>query len=106
MIYLMFKLSLYSPHGKWNKEDRLYAVVRKFDLTKKGRALAERVLNSGGFYSYVWSDGWHATITVKKLDAKQAKDTKKKSVGFCGYDWMIDNIISHGSCYGEGDVKA
>jgi hypothetical protein len=29
---------------------------------------------------------------VRAVDAKEARQIRKKSEGFCGYDWMIDSI--------------
>ena len=31
----------------------------------------------------------------KKVDIKEANKIMKKSVGFYGYDWMIDSIIKN-----------
>lgn len=36
-------------------------------------------------------------MSVYKADAKTANRAQKNSVGFCGYDWMIDSILEHGS---------
>ena len=38
---------------------------------------------------------------MKEMNSSEEKRSLKKhlSNGFCGYDWMIDNIISHNSTY-------
>ena len=38
-------------------------------------------------------DGWGANVNVKIVDSKEAAKVRKKTKGFCGYDWMIDSII-------------
>lgn len=76
--------------GRWSGEEKLYAVIKR--LTKK----KEDQLDGQRFY-HNWSDGWGANITCKKVDAKEAAKVRKKSSGFCGYNWMIDNIVWYGS---------
>ena len=78
-----------SWNGKWSGEGRLYAKIRKLDKAK------ESVLD-GTSYSYQWDDGWTASVDVYKVDAKEANKIRRKSVGFYGYDWMINSIIQHG----------
>ena len=83
-----------SWNGKWSGEDRMYVVVRKFS-GKKGSELADKLLASP-YYYYGWSDGWVASVTLKEVDGKESAKLKRKSNGFCGYEWMIDSICQHG----------
>jgi hypothetical protein len=50
----------------------------------------------GGSYYYNFGDGWGASVSVRKVTAAQARKIERKSVGFCGYEWMIDSIIRDG----------
>jgi hypothetical protein len=54
-------------------------------------------------YSYAWSDGWRANVEVKRIDGKTRKKLEKITVGFSGYDWMINSILSHGAIYASND---
>ena len=78
-----------SWNGKWSGEGRLYARVRKLSKSK------EDELNGKGF-DYRWNDGWCACVDVEKVCSKEAAKIRRNSVGFFGYDWMIDSIIANG----------
>lgn len=78
-------------NGKWSGEDRCYAKVINLGRTKKAEKLGTEILEKGYFY-YNFGDGWGAGVTAKEVDAKEAAKIRKKSVGFCGYEWMIDSI--------------
>ena len=89
---LVFNLSMPNAgswNGKWSGEGRLYAKVRKLGKEKE-------VNLDGTSYRYRWDDGWCASVDVYKVDAKEANKIRRKSVGFYGYDWMINSIIEHG----------
>jgi hypothetical protein len=92
-MLVCFELSMpgvASWNGRWSGEGCLYA--RVFDYrTKKAIARAEAMIQKG-YYHYAFGDGWRAAITVRAVDAKEARQIRKKSEGFCGYDWMIDSI--------------
>lgn len=72
-------------NGKWSGEGRLYVVTRRV-LQMPDRTS----------YAYSFGDGWTARIDVKKVDSKESARLKRKSVGFAGYEWMIDSIFRHG----------
>lgn len=76
-----------SWNNQWSGEGRLYARVRKDCEVPK-----EYIDQS---FSYRWDDGWVASVEIKKVDSKEAAKIRKNSVGFYGYDWMIDSIIDH-----------
>lgn len=84
-----------SWNNKWSGDDKLYAVVKR--LPKE----VERRLETNGPFYHQWKDGWQAQIDCKVITAVEANKIRKKSLGFCGYEWMIDNIISHGSAYAD-----
>lgn len=98
MKYLKFELSM--PHrGSWNNKwsgdnsrfIRIYTYSNKDFKDKNLDKLVDR------YFYYRWNDGWEACVSVKLLfDAKEKNKLKKLSVGFCGYDWMIESILECG----------
>lgn len=93
-MLLSFELSMpnaSSWDGKWTGEGKPYVRVRSI----RGKRIAEPILEKGYFH-YSFDDGWAAGVTVKKVTASEAGKLRKKSIGFCGYDWMIDSIVEHG----------
>lgn len=93
-MLLSFKLSMpnnNSWNGKWSGEGRPYVKVRSI----RARGVAGPILQKG-YYHYSFGDGWSAGIHVEEVTASQARKLRKESVGFCGYDWMIDSIFTHG----------
>lgn len=92
---LMFTLSMPSNNSwnrKWSGDGRMYARVRK---EPRDRARTDEILNQGSFH-YGFGDGWCACVSVEQIDSKKAASVRRKSLGFCGYDWMIDEIIQLG----------
>ena len=77
--------SVGSWDGKWTDEDNLHYRSRKLPKDKETEL-------KGKSFRYDFGDGWTAEISCKKVDV--ATDTKltRKSAGFCGYDWMIDDV--------------
>jgi hypothetical protein len=96
-MLISFELSMpnsNSWNGKWSGESKLYVKVKSF-VSKKDVLRAESMINQG-YYRYNFGDGWIAGISVKQVDSKEAARLRRKSSGFCGYDWMIDSIINKG----------
>lgn len=90
-MLISFELSMPNNNawnGKWSGEGRCYARVRSYE---NPQSWMEK-----DYYYYNFGDGWGAGVTVKKVDAEQARKLRKASVGFCGYEWMIDSIEKHG----------
>jgi len=56
---------------------------------------AQEILDKG-YYRYDFGDGWAAGVTVRKVDTKEAGKIRRKTNGFCGYDWMVQSIQDHG----------
>lgn len=77
-----------SWNGKWSREGNLYAIV------KTERNVPKDVV--GKSFWYRWDDGWSACVSVEKVDCKTGNFLRKKSRGFCGYNWMVDSIIKRG----------
>lgn len=83
-----------SWNSRWSGEDRVYArIFHNNDVPKD--------IIGKDFY-YNWDDGWCACVSVTKVDSKEAAKIRKKSAGFCGYDWMIRSIIKNGEIIVEG----
>lgn len=79
-----------SWNGKWSGEGRLYCVVRAVPEEDTARILLKPN------YSYRWDDGWVANIKVRAVSESEAEELSEKSVGFNGYEWMVDTIIRYG----------
>lgn len=74
-----------SWNGKWTGADRCYARVHK---------VARKDLDGlVGGYHYNFGDGWRAYVNACEISAGEARKSRRKSVGFAGYDWMIDSIL-------------
>ncbi len=78
-------------NGRWSGEGNLYAVVRSY----RAKSIYEPIIEKG-YWHYSFGDGWAAGISAKEVTAAQSRSTRKKSQGFCGYDWMIDSIERRG----------
>jgi hypothetical protein len=94
MSRIEFRLSMPSTgnasSSSWGK-DRDYVIVRTLPA-----AQADAVLNGTTRQSWFhrWDDGWTALVTGRLM---KTGERRPKSDGFAGYDWMVDNIIRHGS---------
>ena len=102
-MLIAFELSMPNNNawnGRWSGEGRVYARVRNVGQSKKARAKWEALASERRFLHH-FGDGWTACVTVREVDAKTARDLRKRSVGFCGYDWMIDNIRLYGNASGK-----
>lgn len=91
-MLICFKLNLRpsatTPYS--STSEQFYA--RVINLTPK---IAEKLL-APGWFTYCWEDGWSCGVDVSLVDAGEARKIRKKSNGFCGYDWMIDSLITDG----------
>lgn len=92
-----------SWNGKWTGEGNLFAKVinytQMYGTSKTAKETAESILIEKNF-SYDFGDGWASDIEVRKVTSAEARKLRKDSKGFCGYDWMIDDIINHGRICG------
>ena len=96
---VIFRLSMPgrgSWNGRWSGEDRNYIIVRDFGAKTLALLLEGATTQT---WTHAWSDGWCATITGRVMERGERAP---KSDGFCGYDWMVDNIIRYGSPYVTG----
>ena len=87
---LLFRLSMpnvSSWNGRWSGEGREYT-----KLVDERQAKHELK----GSYYYDFGDGWGARIDVTTVTGGEVAKIRKRSDGFCGYDWMVDSILRHG----------
>lgn len=57
------------------------------------------------WYSYRWSDGWVASIEVLECTSAEARFIRRRSLGFNGYDWMIDSILARGCILADHEIE-
>jgi hypothetical protein len=101
MKYVLFELSMPNNNawnGKWSQEGKLHCRVRAYPFRKTQKAIDERlknVLSTKGCY-YNFGDGWGAYVSVRECAGKEKTAYNKRSQGFCGYDWMIDELERYG----------
>lgn len=81
-----------SWNGKFSGEGNYYARCRVAFQRNKPRY---ENLREGKFY-YSWDDGWVACVEVKFITKSEMKTVNKKSSGFLGYEWMIDDLCNFG----------
>lgn len=96
-MLLCFSLSMPGNNawnGKWSGEGRGYFVVRNMGNAQKTRTRFTPII--GHSFGYNFGDGWFASVAVEEVSAKEAAKFRKASSGFCGYNWMIDEIIDLG----------
>lgn len=89
--YVAFILSMPnrgSWNGRWSGEDSMYCVIKPYNKSY------DNIINESFYYNF--GDGWGASIKVERIDGNTSRKYRKLSKGFCGYDWMINSIISHG----------
>lgn len=91
-----------SWNGRWSGEGQLYAVVRKFGDSQKTQA--KLLALAGRSFSYSWPDGWRASIEVSTPTTKEARELRKNSKGFCGYEWMIESILARGKILADHEI--
>ena len=81
-----------SWNGKWTGAGDLHCIVRTYP--EKSALLPNIEAKPSHYYNF--GDGWGASVLIAKIDGKQAAKYRKKSKGFCGYDWMVNEIESFG----------
>ena len=78
-----------SWNDRWSGEGLNYLIYRSLTEAKFHELIPNGMQNS---WHYRWSDGWCAKVTCR-LMAKGER--RKRSAGFCNYDWMVNSIIEH-----------
>jgi hypothetical protein len=89
--FLLSMPSRGSWDGGWSGSKRRYAIVRKMTDEAATKLMGTSIERS---WSHCWGDGWTAQVTARVVTAGERL---KRSDGFCGYDWMVANILDHGN---------
>jgi len=91
---IVFQLSMPSNNawdGRWSGAERFYVIVRPVPASRI------ESLSPPRSFGYDFGDGWRASVAVREAGSRnETRKLRKASDGFCGYDWMIDQIIEHG----------
>ena len=94
LAFILSMPNVASWNGKWSGSDSLHAVVRKVSDAKKHQAKYGTLIGKSFYYNF--GDGWGASVDVKSVTSQEVRQIRKSSKGFCGYEWMIDEILDHG----------
>lgn len=94
IAYTLSMPNVGSWNGKYTGDGGTYIIIRRYSIARNKEVL-ERVLHEKSHY-YNFNDGWGALVCIATVDAKTARQLKKKSMGFRGYDWMIPEIETYG----------
>ena len=89
-MLMAFELSMPSVNswnGRWSGKAKRHVKIMR---------VGKNCLAKPGLYGYDFGDGWQAKVTVREVDSKTARQLRRESDGFCGYDWMCDEIRFHG----------
>jgi hypothetical protein len=105
-MLIAFELSMprnNSWNGRWSGQERRY--VKVVNVGSSAKAIAKYKALCDKRHSYNFGDGWVAAIDVSEVDAAEARKLRKASVGFCGYEWMIESLRRDGAIYGPTQPK-
>lgn len=91
-----FELHVTRPGGVWG--DAAPGPFLRVQQVDEARCRELGITEEGDArWRYAWSDGWAVTISARVMGKGERK---RKSKGFMAYEWMVDNILHHGSPYG------
>lgn len=98
-----FKLSMpgrSSWDNRWSGDGKNYVIrrdlscedlARLFDLARPLAGIDPTKCRR--IWTHRWSDGWCAQVAARVVPDDEMF---AKSDGFCGYDWMVENILGKG----------
>lgn len=98
-MILCFELTM--PHtnswdNKWSGADSGHYIFKTSQAVSWKKKCQEL---DGKEWYYNWPDGWGATITANIVTAGEAAKLRKRNTGFCGYDWMVKDILAFGEIH-------
>tara|TARA_R110000744_G_scaffold352095_1_gene458122 strand:+ start:6003 stop:6314 length:312 start_codon:yes stop_codon:yes gene_type:complete len=96
-MILAFTLSMPnrgSWNGDWSGKEKVFAITKVF-RGLDAEAVARALVDKGNVY-HNFGDGWGASISIKEVNAAQARKLRATSAGFCGYDWMVRSLAKKG----------
>lgn len=79
-----------SWNGKWTGADKKYYVIKRVADKTANKILEGDTSNN---FHYSFGDGWSANVRVELIDSIEAKQRRKNSAGFYGYEWMVNSIL-------------
>jgi len=94
MRFILYELTMPgigSWNGKWTGADTRHCVIRSY----KTDDVPDKVLAKVN-YEHDFEDGWVANIHCSEITELKAASIEAKGFGFCGYEWMVDNIEETG----------
>ena len=94
IAFELFMPGVNTWNGHWGGEGKYYAKAVNIGRSTEKQELGEEILSIGSF-DYDFGDGWMMSISVREVDGKEASKIRRKSDGFCGYDWAVDSIIEN-----------
>lgn len=89
-----------SWNGKWTGADRKYYIIKTVSDKYFNKTLTPLLGGNHNWY-YNFGDGWGANVKMQIITALEAKQRRKNSKGFSGYDWMVDSIMRYGKILTE-----
>ncbi len=94
-MILCFELTMPSNNswnGKWTGD-----VKRHYEFRHFGKYHNQKISSlSGQSFRYDFGDGWAASIHVDAVDGVEKRKRQRLNDGFCGYSWMVDEIMKYG----------
>ena len=98
MEYLLFKLRTSAVTGnnssKWSGYDKTLGIIKK--LSNKEYESFLQVSNGKAYWSHRFPDGWLISFTLTILTSQEAAKINKTLEGVCGYNDVVDEILSIG----------
>ena len=86
-MMLSFELRMLGAPCNWTGDRKNYVKVC---------SVGSKSTIKPGYYEYGFGDGWRGSVAVREVDVKTANKLRRESDGFCGYDWMVDEIRAYG----------
>ncbi len=84
-----------SWNGRWSGEGIRYVKLLSLGRGKQATEHEAKIV-AGSSYYYSFGDGWAASVSARAVNTTEARKLRRLSAGFCGYDWMVDEIVEHG----------
>ena len=99
MYKIEFKLSM--PHraswnGGWSGAEKNYTITK--NIKDKTVIILGFDKTDTKCWYYSFGDGWTACVTGRIIPKGERV---KKSDGFCGYNWMVDEIVWYNEIRGR-----
>lgn len=84
-----------SWNGKWTGSGKKYLLIQKLTAKQMAVVFPDPETDWKTWY-YDFGDGWTASVSAIRTTGKEAAKSRKQSAGFCGYEWMVKEIVELG----------